>query len=296
MTVLVTGAGGQLANELVRTAPKGVDLVALSERELDITDPDAVERTVLRLRPEAIVNAAAYTAVDKAESDVDAAFLVNRDGARSLAESAHRHGAWLVHISTDFVFDGTSGTPYLPESMPHPVSVYGASKLAGDMAVRHACPSAAIIRTAWVYASEGKNFVHTMLRLMRERGSVRVVADQVGSPTNARGLAACCWRVIERKATGLFHWTDAGVASWYDFAMAIAELGMATGALSRPATVEPIRTADYPTPARRPAYSVLDKTSTWQVLGLAGEHWREPLRRTLEEIAKDLCHGECVHG
>lgn len=291
ITVLVTGAGGQLATELVRTAPASASVIALSERDLDITDAAAVEREVLRHRPQAIINAAAYTAVDRAESEPDQAFLVNRDGAAAVAEAAHRHNAFLVHISTDFVFEGSGSQPYVPESMPHPISVYGASKLAGDMAVRHACVSAAIVRTAWVYASHGRNFVLTMLKLMRERGHVRVIADQVGTPTNARGLAGCCWRLVDLKLGGLYHWTDAGVASWYDFAVAIAEIGVATGVLHAMPTVEPIRTVDYPTPARRPAYGVLDKTSTWQALGLTAPHWRVPLWRTLEELAKESGHG-----
>lgn len=290
-TILVTGAGGQLATELVRTAPAAMNVVALSEKELDITDAAAVDRMVVRHRPQAIVNAAAYTAVDKAESEVEQAFLVNRDGAAAVAEAAERHNAFLVHVSTDFVFDGTAHAPYVPDAMPHPLSVYGASKLAGDMAVRHAAPTAAIVRTAWVYASHGRNFVHTMLRLMREKGQVRVIADQVGTPTNARGLAGCCWRLIDLRLGGLFHWTDAGVASWYDFAVAIAEIGVATGALHAMPKVEPIRTIDYPTPARRPSYSVLDKTLTWQALGLVAPHWRVPLWRTLEDLAKEAGHG-----
>jgi dTDP-4-dehydrorhamnose reductase len=289
--VLVTGAGGQLATELVRTAPAAWSVVALSERELDITDAAAVEREILRHRPHAIVNAAAYTAVDRAESEEEQAFLVNRDGPAAIAAAASRHGAFLVHVSTDFVFDGSASHPYVPEAQPHPISIYGASKLAGDMAVRHACAEAAILRTAWVYASHGRNFVHTMLKLMRERGHVRVIADQVGTPTNARGLAGCCWRLVERKLGGTYHWTDAGVASWYDFAVAIAEIGVATGVLPSMPTVEPIRTIDYPTPAKRPAYGVLDKTSTWQALGLSAPHWRVPLWRTLEEIAKESGHG-----
>lgn len=291
MKILITGAGGQLATELVRTAPASVSVVALGESELDITDSARVEARVADEKPDAIVNAAAYTAVDKAETDVETAFLVNRDGARFLAEAAAKRRAHYVHISTDFIFDGASGSPYTTDAKPNPLSAYGASKLAGDVAVHRVLPTAAIIRTAWVYAVRGKSFVHTMLRLMREKGSVRVVADQVGSPTNARGLAQCCWRVLERKASGIFHWTDAGVASWYDFATAIGEIAVACGALKSPPTVEPIRTVDYPTPARRPAYSVLDKTTTWNDLGLTGEHWRLPLWRAIEEIAKESGHG-----
>ncbi len=292
--VLVTGAGGQLATELVRTAATDT-IIALSENELDIRDSAAVMQAARQHRPTAIINAAAYTAVDKAESESALAYAVNCDGARHLAEAASAVNAFLVHVSTDFVFDGNAHTPYTTEALPAPISVYGASKFAGDQAVREACPDAAIVRTAWVYAAHGRNFVHTMLRLMRERGTVRVVADQIGSPTNARGLADACLAAITKRATGTWHWTDAGVASWYDFAVAIAECGVAARLLSAMPTVEPIRTVDYPTPARRPSYGVLDKTTTWAALGMRAPHWRETLMRTIEEIAASTAK-ENVHG
>jgi dTDP-4-dehydrorhamnose reductase len=294
MTVLVTGAGGQLATEMLTTAPEGRRVVALSEVELDIRDHELVRRVVRDVAPQAIVNAAAYTAVDKAETDIDLAYAVNRDGARNVAEAAAAVGAMCVHVSTDFVFDGTASIPYAPDAVPNPLSVYGASKLAGEAAVRAACPGAAIVRTAWVYAPSGKNFVATMLRLMREKGGVRVVSDQVGTPTNARGLAECCWRLIERRAAGLWHWTDAGVASWYDFAVAIAESAVERGLLKSPPTVEPIRTVDFPTPARRPGFSVLDKTSTWAMLGLRAPHWRLPLKVAIEEIAHGVTRDHAI--
>ncbi|MFO0829776.1 MAG: dTDP-4-dehydrorhamnose reductase [Phycisphaerales bacterium] len=287
MTTLVTGAGGQLATELERSAPPGRRVVALDEQTLDIRDRDRVRRVVRDVAPQAIVNAAAYTAVDKAESQQELAFAVNRDGARHVAEAAAAVGAMLVHVSTDFVFDGEACVPYAPDAQPNPLSVYGQSKLEGDRAVRDACAGAAIVRTAWLYAASGHNFVRTMLRLMNERGAVRVVSDQIGTPTSARGLAECCWRIVERRASGLWHWTDAGVASWYDFACAIGEIGAEVGILRSPPTVEPIRTSDFPTAAKRPSYSVLDKTSTWNLLGLKAPHWRLPLRVVIEEMAHD---------
>ncbi|MDZ4831193.1 MAG: dTDP-4-dehydrorhamnose reductase [Phycisphaerae bacterium] len=294
MTVLVTGAGGQLASEIERTVPEGRRVVALSEIDLDIRNREAVRTAVHDIAPSAIVNAAAYTAVDKAESEQALAFAVNRDGAAHVAEAAAAIGAMLVHVSTDFVFDGAASSPYATDAAPNPLSVYGRSKYEGDCAVRAACPGAAIVRTAWVYAATGRNFVATMLRLMEqneskkstERGAVRVVSDQIGSPTSAHGLAECCWRLIDRRAAGLWHWTDAGVASWYDFACAIGEFGVLAGLLESPPAVEPIRTVDYPTPARRPAYGVLDKTSTWNLLGLKAPHWRLPLRIAIEEMAR----------
>ncbi|MDZ4755839.1 MAG: dTDP-4-dehydrorhamnose reductase [Phycisphaerae bacterium] len=285
MNIIITGAGGQLANELVATAPTDASVHALSEVDLDIRDRDRVLAAVRERMPTVIFNAAAYTAVDRAESERDLAFAVNADGARHLAEASRAVGAYLVHVSTDFVFDGASGTPCDVDATPRPLSVYGASKLAGELAVRGVDPEAAIIRTAWVYAACGKNFVHTMLRLMKERGAVRVVADQVGSPTHARGLAEACWRAFERRTAGTLHWTDAGVASWYDFAVAIAEFGCEANLLPAMPTIEPIRTVDYPTPAERPKYSVLDKSSTWDALAMRPPHWRIPLQRTIGEIA-----------
>ncbi len=231
MRVLVFGAGGQLASALLATVPPGIEASAVTEAELDIRDRAAVEATVRATRPGAIVNAAAYTAVDQAESDADRCFAVNRDGAGNIAAAAAEFGAFLVHISTDFVFDGRSGTPYRTGDAPNPLSVYGRSKLEGELLVRTHCRDSAIIRTAWLYAATGKNFVRTMLHLMATKPSLRVVADQVGSPTHARGLARACWAAIERRAVGYWHWTDAGVASWYDFAVAIADLGEGSACL-----------------------------------------------------------------
>ena len=286
MKVLVTGAGGQVGRLLRATCPEGIELTACTHAELDIGDPQAVRRTVERVQPAAVINAAAYTAVDKAESEPELARRINGLGPAHLAASAAACGARLVQISTDFVFDGTASSPYRPEAQPHPLSVYGATKLEGERAVLEALPDrSVIVRTAWVYAAQGKNFVHTMLRLMRERGAVRVVADQVGTPTAARPLAEVLWHMVMRPEIGaIHHWTDAGVASWYDFAVAIAEEGAALGLLPSGVEVTPIATEDYRTPARRPAYSVLDKRSL-MTLGFHPAHWRQRLRDTLKEIA-----------
>ena len=281
MNVLITGGGGQLASELVRAAPADVRVTVLSRAQLDISDEAAVRDAAAAAGPQLIVNAAAYTAVDRAETDSDAAFAVNRDGAGNLARAAAAVGARMVHVSTDFVFDGRSAVPYLPTAATHPLGVYGASKLAGEVAVLAAAPDALIVRTAWVYAPAGKNFVTTMLRLMRERPEVRVVADQVGTPTSAATLAEALWRLADKRVSGLLHFTDAGVASWYDFAQAIAEEAHAGGLLPVLPRITPIRTEDYPTPAARPAYSVLDKSATWQALERGGVHWRTALRQAL---------------
>lgn len=284
MRVLVAGAAGQLGRALARTAPAAVELVAPDEAAFDILDEAGVRATVEAVRPALVVNAAAYTAVDRAESEPDRAHAVNAEAAGRLAAAAAAVGARFVQVSTDFVFDGTLGRPYRPDDAANPLSAYGRSKLAGEQAVAAAHPGALIVRTAWVHAAGGHNFVATMLRLMRERDEVRVVADQVGTPTHADGLARALWALDEAGATGLFHWTDSGVASWYDFAVAIAEEAQAQGLLAREVPVIPIATADYPTPARRPGIAILDKTATWAVTGPA-RHWREELRLTLRAMA-----------
>ncbi|HLZ85447.1 MAG TPA: dTDP-4-dehydrorhamnose reductase [Caulobacteraceae bacterium] len=285
MKALVTGAGGQLASELVATPPDGWTVETISEIELDIRDAGAVRAAVMRSSPDLLLNAAAYTAVDRAESEPEIAWAVNRDGAANLARAAVEAGARIAHVSTDFVFDGQASRAYRPEDAPAPLGVYGASKLAGEVAVQEAAPNALILRTAWVYSPHGGNFLKTMLRLMAERGEVRVVADQIGTPTSATTLAEALWGLCGAGAQGIHHHTDAGVASWYDFAQAIGEDGHAAGLLERAPRVLPIRTEDYPTPARRPAFSVLDKTSTWAILGRPSPHWRCALRAVLRRLA-----------
>jgi dTDP-4-dehydrorhamnose reductase len=285
MKALITGAGGQLASELLALAPGGWSVEAISELDLDIRDAAAVREAVLRASPDAVLNAAAYTAVDRAESEREIAYAVNRDGAVHLAAAAAEAGARFAHVSTDFVFDGESGRPYRPDDAAAPINVYGASKLAGEEAVRALAPQALILRTAWVYSPHGGNFVKTMLRLMGERGEVRVVADQFGTPTSATTLAHTLWDLVTAGAGGVFHHTDAGAASWYDFAQAIGEEAFAAGLLEAEPRVIPIATADYPTPARRPAFSVLDKTETWARLGRTGVHWRVALRAVIGRLA-----------
>ncbi len=285
MKVLVTGAGGQVGRSLVTTVADGVQLLAVSHKDLDITDADAVLAYARRQAPDVIINAAAHTAVDRAESEPELAQRVNADGPRHLAAAAREVGARLIHISTDFVFDGTASAPYRPEAATAPVSVYGRTKHAGEQAVLETLPDrSVIVRTAWVYAAAGSNFVRTMLRIMNASGAVRVVADQVGTPTAAISLAETLWKITgEPQITGIHHWTDAGVASWYDFAVAIAEEGAALDLVPPTVTVTPIGTADYPTPARRPAYSVLDKSSLVRY-GLVPAHWRRRLRTVLGEM------------
>jgi len=282
--IMLTGANGQLGWELQRRAQRRA-LHAFDREMLDITDRAAVNATTHELRPQVIINAAAYTAVDRAEQEPEQAYAVNRDGVSNLARAAHDCGARLIHVSTDFVFDGKKGSPYRPEDTPAPQCVYGASKLAGEQAAREILArDALIVRTAWVYSSHGGNFVRSMLRLMDSRDALRVVDDQIGSPTSAGGLAECIWRAVDIELTGVHHWTDAGVASWYDFAVAIQEDALALGLLSRKIPIEPITTLEYPLPARRPSYSVLDKSGTWRALEYKAPHWGTALRTMLGEL------------
>jgi dTDP-4-dehydrorhamnose reductase len=285
--VLLTGANGQLGWELQRHAYElNQPLHALDRQQLDVSDAEAVANTANRLRPDVIINAAAYTAVDRAEEEPECAYAVNRDGPANLARAAREYGASLVHISTDFVFDGAKGVPYRPEDDPQPQGPYGASKLAGERAIREIMEHRAlIVRTAWVYSAHGNNFVKTMLRLMSSRDEVRVVDDQIGTPTWARGLADCVWRAVQSELNGTYHWTDAGAASWFDFAVAIQEEALSLNLLEKAIPVRPIPTVDYPTPARRPNYSVLDKSATWKALNHTAPHWRESLRSMLSQLA-----------
>jgi dTDP-4-dehydrorhamnose reductase len=239
-----------------------------------------------RERPSLVIQAAAYTDVDGAEQHPDRAAAVNTDGAANVAQAATRIGARMIHISTDFVFDGRQGRPYAPHDLPHPLGVYGRTKLAGEREVaRITQGSALVVRTAWVYSVHGRNFVRTMLRLMSDQDSIGVVCDQVGTPTWGRGLAKALWTAAERPdLCGILHWTDAGVASWYDFALAIQEEALALGLLTRAVPVLPLRTDEFPAVARRPSFSVLDKTSGWAALGGPAPHWRANLRSMLEGL------------
>lgn len=286
MRILVTGVSGQVGSALRNSVPPGREFVGVSHTELDIADATAVASCFRELRPDVVINAAAYTAVDKAESDVQTARRVNEDGAANLARSAGDGGTRLIHLSTDFVFDGESSRPYRPDDATRPLGVYGVTKLAGEQAVRTLCTNSVVLRTAWVYDASGRNFVRTMLRLMRERGSVSVVYDQVGTPTAAHSIAAAIWAFVERPALrGVYHWTDMGVASWYDFAVAIAEEAIPAGLARTVAAVIPIASADFPTAARRPRFSVLDKSATLAALQIMPFHWRQNLRTVMGEMS-----------
>jgi dTDP-4-dehydrorhamnose reductase len=284
MRILVLGGAGQVARAVIAAAPADYSIVVKNRRDLDITDESAVN-VLLSEGFDWVVNGAAYTAVDLAEKEYALATHINDLAVGILARAATRTSCRLIHISTDFVFDGQSNRAYLPTDETNPLSVYGASKLAGEQQVIAHAPDSIILRTAWVYASSGKNFALTMLRLMRERDEVRVVADQIGTPTWAAGIAQAIWGLIEvAAAPGIYHWTDLGVASWYDFAVAIQDEALTRGLLTRAVPVVPIPTAAYPTPARRPAFSVLNTESTRSLVSYPAHHWRHHLRMMLDEL------------
>jgi dTDP-4-dehydrorhamnose reductase len=285
MKVLLTGAVGQLGQALIASVPPQVELIACSRAELDLADPAACQAAVRDHQPDWVLNAGAYTAVDKAESEAELAQAVNAGAPGAFAEALAETGGRLLQVSTDFVFNGEQGRPYQPDQALDPLGVYGASKAAGEVAAL-ALPGARVLRTSWVYGPVGKNFCLTMLRLHGLKAAageaLGVVADQVGCPTATHNLASACWRAISTEGPRILHWSDAGAASWYDFAVAIGELGVELGLLQQAAAVRPLTTADYPTPAQRPSYSLLDCTASRAALGLEPQHWRAALAQVLD--------------
>jgi dTDP-4-dehydrorhamnose reductase len=252
---------------------------------LDIVDEAALAKTLAEIEPDWVVNAAAYTAVDLAEEQSKQAYAVNDTAVASIVRESARKGCRPLHLSTDFVFDGKMSRAYPPTAETNPLSVYGASKLAGERHVLASGVSGIVLRTSWVYAAAGKNFVLTMLRLMRDRDQINVVSDQIGAPTWAASVGRAIWGLIEIDANaGVYHWTDLGVASWYDFAVAIQEEALARGLLLRAIPILPVPSAAYTTRALRPAFSVLDTTSTRAMLRVPSAHWRHNLRLMLDEL------------
>jgi dTDP-4-dehydrorhamnose reductase len=286
--VLLLGASGQLGTEIVRARPpEGWTIIAGARDAFDLAQPEALAEAVLQLRPDAIINAAAYTAVDKAETESELAHKLNHHAPSHLAAAAHKIGAPIVHVSTDYVFDGTKPTPYVETDPISPINVYGHSKALGEWAVLDRCARAAVLRTSWVYSPHGANFVKTMLRLGETRDDISVVADQVGRPTAAADLAHACLLMTRHllqsdwSATGLFHYAGGGEATWAEFAEAIFAGAAQRG--RRRANVTPITTAQYPTAARRPANSRLD-TSKIEALGVATRPWRDALEECLDKL------------
>lgn len=284
---LVTGAAGQLGEALLKSAPVAIQAVGVNRTECDICDASSVAVALDQHRPNFLINAAAYTAVDRAEEEPQLALAANAEAVAVLAEACRERKIRLLHVSTDFVFDGKESRPYTPDAVTAPLGVYGQSKLAGEQALQDSGAAYLILRTGWVYSHRPGNFMTTMLRLHDEREAINVVADQVGTPTRAESLAAALWSAAMRpELSGIYHFSDAGVASWYDFAHAIGEQAHREGLLDSAADVVPIRSEDYPTAASRPAYSVLDKTACWRDFAIQPEHWRDGLRRALQALSE----------
>jgi dTDP-4-dehydrorhamnose reductase len=283
MNIVVIGKSGQLAQELGRL---GSSISLLGRADIDIVNYEQMANVLDDFKVDSIINASAYTAVDKAESDKEGAYLINCNAVRNLAKYCHRRECHFTHISTDYVFPGDKGSPYKVDDNIAPIGVYGASKAAGENAIAEIHPgSSCILRTSWVYSIYGNNFVKTMLRLMSEKSELGVIDDQIGSPTWAKGLAKACLYAAEQKVTGIHHWTDAGVASWYDFANAIQRIAIEKGMLDKAISIKPIPTSAYPTPAKRPSYSVLDKSSLdVDFKGLNIAHWQDQLSIMMDEL------------
>lgn len=292
MKLLLLGAGGQVGYELSRLAwPESYRLAAFGHDGVDIARREAVTAAVARERPDIVINAAAYTAVDRAETETDKAWAANCTGPLNLATACHDAGIPLVHLSTDYVFDGSKDGPYREDDAPKPLGAYGQSKEAGERAVRGLLPQHVILRTAWVYGAHGNNFVKTMLRLGEERPVLRVVADQIGSPTSAADIAAAIAAIVRRieagnTSWGTYNFAGAGAVSWHRFAEAIFELAAQSGIVERDRVprVEAITTAEYPTPARRPANSVLDCRLIGEAFGIVPRPWREALAKVIRDL------------
>ncbi|MBE7386068.1 MAG: dTDP-4-dehydrorhamnose reductase [Leptolyngbya sp. SIO1E4] len=287
MKILLVGSRGQVGQELELTLPRLGPVIAWSRADLDLTQLDTILPAVVAQQPDVIVNAAAYTAVDKAESEPELAHQINATAPTHLAQAAAACGASIIHLSTDYVFDGRQNRPYQPDAATHPLGVYGQSKQAGEQGVQATTRRHVILRTAWVYGAKGKgNFVKTMLRLGAERDELRVVYDQVGSPTWAYDIAQAITALVPQlqDATfGAYHYTNSGAVSWYDFAVAIFEEARALGYPLQLSQVFPITSDQYPTPAERPAYSVLAGEKLATLIGQAAPHWRASLRKMLKE-------------
>jgi len=284
MKILVTGAAGQLGQETVLLLKsEGNQVSAIDRNELDFFFPEKVSEGIARERADWVINCAAYTQVDRAEQELEAAFLVNRDSALAVAQGVASYGGRMLQISTDFIFDGSQSTPYEEEARANPLSVYGQSKWEGENAVLQAMPGAVILRTAWVYGEYGNNFVKTMLRLAAEREELRVVDDQVGTPSWTYDIARAIKTLITSDASGTYHFSNEGVASWYDFSTEIIDIARKLGYPLKTTRVKPIPCCDYPTPAARPSYSVLSKRKIRGLLGYDVPHWRKSLKSMLVE-------------
>lgn len=288
--VLITGAAGQVGSELLKLALADFEVVGYNSSELDITNAQQVQQIVAEQAPALIINAAAYTAVDKAESDAERAYAVNETGVANLAEAALAMGIPVFHISTDYVFDGIATEPYKETDPVGPIGFYGASKLAGEQALANSGVKHIILRTSWVFGAEGNNFVKTMLHLGKERDTLGVVVDQYGCPTSAASIANVLWQLAQKYAAenelpwGIYHFSNTPATTWHGFAFEIFKQAVEAGFLERAPVVNPIKTSDYPTPAKRPAWSVMDCSALVNMLGSGVPDWQQEISAVLKQL------------
>lgn len=290
MKVLITGANGQLGYALQKAsslfaAEQNIEMIAVMREELNLAQPEFISSVLDKFFPDVIINAAAYTAVDKAESEPALAQLINADAVKQIAIWCRQHHKTLIHVSTDFVFNGKKSSSYDIADETNPLGIYGKTKQQGEAFALRECDTAYVVRTGWVYGEHGANFVKTILRLASERESLGIVSDQIGTPTYALHLAEMIWQLLLQKPKQkIWHFSDEGVASWYDFAVAIVKEAEVIGLLNRKPIIKPISTLDYPTPAHRPAFSVLNKQNTWRDLNITPVHWQAALVKMLSAL------------
>lgn len=293
MKVLLTGSTGQLGQEIINSKPQFINLIAPKRNELDLKDSESCEKYIIDKKPDWVINCAAYTAVDNAEREIKLSKQINSYAPKAFTKGINRIKGNLLHISTNFVFDGEQNFPYLEDQITSPLNNYGYTKALGEKLIFDSSEyrdNFIILRTSWVISSRGKNFVLKMLKLLKGKDSVNVIYDQIGVPTSAKELAKVCWRIIDIKRhsnpPSILHWSDAGVTSWYDLTLAIGDLAMELGILDNVAKVYPIKTKEYPTPAKRPKYSLLDFENTSKILNLEPNHWRKNLKEILTNYNK----------
>ncbi len=293
MRVLLTGSTGQLGSHIIETKPKNVELIITTKQDLDLSKTSFCESLILSENPDWVVNCAAFTGVDQAEKDIELSNKINSYAPEAFANAINITKGKLLHISTDFVFNGEQNYPYKPNQKRNPINQYGASKSLGEELIQRknkGLHNTKILRTSWVISPYGKNFVLTMLKLHEEKEEISVVCDQIGVPTSAKYLAKTCWEIVNFKETKklpeILHWSDSGVASWYDLAVAIGEIALELGIINKKAKVNPIKTINYPTPARRPKYSILDTQTTSEFLKIKPNYWRMNLIEILLDYKK----------
>tara|TARA_B100000212_G_C27322271_1_gene510695 strand:+ start:270 stop:1166 length:897 start_codon:yes stop_codon:yes gene_type:complete len=292
MKVLITGANGQLGKELIESKPQGIKLIALSKSELNLRDKKSCYEIIDNLKPDWIINCGAYTNVEKAESNYELAYEVNALGPKYLSESLLKNGGKLLHLSTDYVFNGKNNLPYAPNSEKSPLNIYGVTKSKGEDFIKDilfSSKSGIILRTSWLIGKEGQNFALKIMKLLKEKSELNVINDQIGSPTSTKTLSNVCWKTIQLKKQGLdlpsiLHYTDSGIASWYDLAVEISKIVKRLNLLSSEAIIKPISSSKYKTIARRPNYSVLDCFSSKLALSLKDIHWRDSIEELIKEI------------